>query len=85
MKQRLLTNWTFTRALYVVMGILVAIQSIEPLQWFGIILGVYFASMGLFSFGCASGACFGGNCNSEPVQQNKADIQDVQFEEIKTK
>lgn len=85
MKQRLLTNWTFIRALYVVMGTLVTIQSIEPFQWFGVLFGAYFAAMGLFSFGCASGACFTSNSNTKPIQQTKAQIENVQFEEIKTK
>jgi hypothetical protein len=57
MKNRLLTNWTFTRVLYLTMGVLVGIQSIYNQQWFGLAFGAYFASMGLFAFGCAAGNC----------------------------
>jgi len=39
--------------------------------------------MGLLAFGCAAGNCFGGNCAVEPKQ--KSIIQDVEFEEVKTK
>jgi hypothetical protein len=85
MKQRILTNWTFTRALYLVVGITVIVQSVLSQQWFGAIFGGYFAAMGLFAFGCASGNCFGGNCAAETLQKSNATIEDVDFEEVKTK
>jgi hypothetical protein len=85
MKKRILTNWTFARALYLVLGIVFIVQSIISQQWFGVAFGGYFASMGLFAFGCAAGNCFGGNCATQT--QNKLDttIQVVKFEEVKTK
>jgi hypothetical protein len=85
MKERILTNWTFTRALYLLMGITVIVQSVISQQWFGVALGGYFASMGLFAFGCAAGNCYGGNCATEPRQKPNTTIQDVAFEEVKTK
>lgn len=85
LKQRILTNWTFTRVLYVALGTFVIINSSTNQQWFGVLFGTYFASMGLFSFGCASGTCFGGSCNTELIEKNKNQIQDVEFEEVKTK
>lgn len=85
MKERILTNWTFSRALYLIIGIALIIQSIMSNQWFGIAIGGYFASMGLLAFGCASGNCFKGNCATEPKQKSNATIQDVDFEEVKTK
>jgi hypothetical protein len=81
MKYRILSNWTFTRALYLGIGIAVIVQSVVNQQYFGAIIGGYFAAMGLFAFGCASGNCFGGNCSVEPKQ--KSTIQDVDFEEVK--
>ncbi len=65
------------------MGSAVIIQSVLSQQWFGVLFGGYFASMGLFAFGCAAGNCFGGNCKVE--QKQKSIIQDVKFEEVKTK
>ena len=62
MKERLLTNWNFTRILYIIIGVAIVIQSVMSWQWFGIAFGAYFASMGLFAFGCASGNCYGGKC-----------------------
>ena len=82
MKERLLTNWTITRAFYLIAGIFVVIQSIMSQQWFGIAFGGYFAAMGLFAFGCASGNCFGGNCSTESKQNTK---EVVSFEDEKTK
>ena len=49
----------------------------------GTFLGIYFASMGLFAFGCASGNCFGGNCEPLPMKKSNKKIEDVTFEEIK--
>ena len=79
MKQRILSNWTFTRAMFLVMGILVIIQSAMISQWLGVVFGMYFASMGLFAFGCAAG-----NCATEPLQKSNTTIEDVEFEEVKT-
>jgi hypothetical protein len=85
MKNRILNNWTFMRALYLLMGIAVIVQAVMSQQWFGVLFGGYFASMGLFAFGCAAGNCYGGNCAIEPQQKSNTTIQDVEFEEVKTK
>lgn len=85
MKERILTGLTFTRGFYLVMGVLIIIQSIMQQQWFGVLIGGYFASMGLFAFGCAAGNCFGRNCAVEPKYKTNKTIQNVDFEEVKTK
>ena len=85
MKERILTNWTVARVLYLVIGITVIIQAIMIQQWLGVVFGGYFASMGLFAFGCASGNCFGGNPGTEPNQKSTASIPDVEYEEVKSK
>jgi hypothetical protein len=82
MKERLLTNWTLTRAFYLIAGLFVIIQSIMSQQWIGIAFGGYFAAMGLFAFGCASGNCIGGNCSTESKQNTE---ENVNFEDVKTK
>lgn len=78
MKQRILTGWTFTRGLYLAIGIIVVAQSITDNQWIGVIFGAYFASMGLFAFGCA-----GGNCSFVATKSTKEQTTDIKFEEIK--
>jgi hypothetical protein len=57
MKDRLLKGWTFIRVFYLAMGLIIATHSAMNMEWMGAILGAYFASMGLFSFGCAAGQC----------------------------
>lgn len=54
-------------------------------QWLGLAFGAYFASMGLFAFGCAGGNCFGGTCSAEPKKFTKDKVEDVDYEEIKEK
>lgn len=66
MIDRILTKWTIRRALYLALGTYVIIQSSMDRQYFGVLLGGYFAAMGLFSLGCASGNCAGGSCEIEP-------------------
>jgi hypothetical protein len=72
MKKRILTGWSFTRVLYLILGGMIIAQSIVNIEWLGIVIGAYFSSMGLFAFGCASGNCFGGNCEVQPREQSNA-------------
>ncbi len=83
MKQRMLTGWNFIRILYLLAGIMILIQSVANRQWMGVVLGVYFAAMGLFAVGCAGGACFGGSCYHQAETKNKTNIAEAGFEEIK--
>ena len=83
MKQRILTGWTFQRALYLLMGGFIVIQSIVQHEWVGILFGSYFAAMGLFAFGCAAGNCFGGNCTVDTKEKINSGNEAVEFEEVK--
>lgn len=85
MKERILPNWTFTRVLYLIIGSAIIFQSVMSQQWVGVAFGSYFASMGLFAFGCAAGNCFGGSCEVETKQKSTTTIQDVDSEEVKAK
>jgi hypothetical protein len=85
MKQRILTGWTFSRALYLLMGAAIIVQSVMAKEWIGVAFGGYFASMGLFAFGCAGGNCYSGSRDTGADQKSNSVIQDVQFEEIKGK
>lgn len=83
MKERILSRWTFMRVLYLIIGSGIIVQSILEKQWMGIVFGGYFASMGLFAFGCAAGNCFGGSCAPGPRQKSASNSMDVEFEEVK--
>jgi hypothetical protein len=85
MIQRILTGWTFTRALYVLIGTLVIAQSIVSQQWVGVVFGGYFASMGIFAFGCAGGNCAGVNSDVKQVENNSVALEEVEFTEVKQK
>lgn len=83
LKQRIFTGWTFRRGLFLIIGILMIVQAVMGKQWLGIALGAYFASMGLFAFGCAGDNCFGGSCDTLPARESTKTITDVEYEEIK--
>jgi hypothetical protein len=76
MINRILTGWTFVRAIYLLLGSMVIFQSAVAKQWAGVIFGAYFASMGLFAYGCAAGNCFGGKCTTDPEQFSKNRMDD---------
>lgn len=80
MKERILTGWTFTRVLYLVMGSFIVADAIATHQWLMLGFGLYFAAMGVFAFGCAAGNCYTGY-NNTPAKTN--DVENIQFEEVK--
>jgi len=75
---RILTGWSLIRVFYLLLGGLIFIQSLVVMEWLGIIFGGYFAAMGLFGFGCASGQCY------PTVNKNIPGVNDpIEVEEIK--
>lgn len=72
MKKRILSGWNFPRVVYLLAGLSVMAQAVYSRDWVWLLPGAYFASMGLFAFGCAAGNCFGGNCY---IERNPADDQ----------
>lgn len=83
MKQRILNGWTFSRAAYLVLGMVVIIQSAVSNQWLGVLFGGYFAAMGIFAFGCAAGNCYGGSCDVEIKENKNQKVKEITFEEMK--
>ena len=82
MKEIIFNNWTFIRVFYLALGLYIAISSTMYNEWMGTMLGTYFASMGLFAFGCAGGQCYGGNCYTNNPIPDK-DLETVEYEEVK--
>ena len=70
MKERILSNWSLMRVFYIIIGGTLIIQSVLSRQWIGVVVGGYFAAMGVFAFGCASGNCYGGQCEINDNQKN---------------
>ena len=81
MKERILSNWSLIRVFYVIIGGTLIIQSVLSNQWIGVLVGAYFAAMGVFAFGCASGNCYGGQC--EINEKPKESLQPAEIEESK--
>jgi len=81
MKERILTGWNLGRILYLLLGLYVIVATAMEGHWFGVLIGAYFAAMGLFRFGCAAGNCYTGNIFSRGVE--KPSDAEVVFEEIK--
>ena len=80
MIERILRGWTWRRILYLGIGFLITIQSVIFKEWPGIILGLYFSSMGLFAFGCAGNQCLPfGNENFRPSNFSE---EKVNYEEV---
>lgn len=75
MKNRILKGWNFRRVLYIAMGAFITGQAILTQQYFIVLFGLYFASMGVFNFGCASGVCV-----YVPPLRPKEAKQDVEYE-----
>lgn len=63
MKERLLSNWSIRRVIYLIIGIAILVQGILMNEWIGIAGGGYFTLMGLLGFGCAGGNCYNGACD----------------------
>jgi len=80
MKERILTNWNWMRVMYLLLGAFMTIQALASQQWFVALAGAYFASMGLFGFGCASGGCAVDNRSSSGAGEA---VSEVKFEEVK--
>lgn len=85
MKENLLTGWNFRRALFLIVGIIILVQSGAKSDWLGVALGSYFAAMGLFQIGCASGTCFTQPIISKNDSNTPIEIEDVEYEEVKLK
>ena len=82
MRERILNNWTINRFFYLIIGLFIAISSGMNNEWLGLIFGLYFASMGLFSFGCAAGNCCSAQQNSKRTfTSNETDS--VEYEELR--
>jgi hypothetical protein len=73
-------NWSIRRWFYVGAGLLLMALSWAEKQTYGMIFGAYFAFMGIFNFGCASGNCVP---SSRPPRAQEQNTKDITFEEVK--
>lgn len=81
--QRILTGWTYVRAVYTLLGGIILIQSALDVQWIGVLFGIYFFSMGVFGFGCAAGHCQTTQHQDNKTQNENGNQSSIDFDTIK--
>lgn len=79
MKGTIWRGWTLRRAMYLVLGVFVIAYAIAVHRYWGGILGLYFAVMGILNFGCASGVC------ATPVDKTRQKSEHADLVEVKNK
>ena len=55
--RKFFSNWPLSRVLYLSAGILFIVVAVMDQVWFMVPVGLYFAAMAVFRFGCAGGSC----------------------------
>jgi len=81
MKQTLLTGWNFMRFLRLGLGIYIAIQAIQTLSILSGVIAVFFIYQAVTNTGCC-----GANGCAVPIKKSSSDtIEEIEFEEIKSK
>ena len=83
MRQRILTNWTLMRVFYLAIGCALIFQSVGSKEWIGIVIGSYFASMGLLAYGCAAGRCSVDRRPARGPRKQLNNASEVDFEEVR--
>lgn len=78
MKNRILSNWSFSRILRVILGFVIIAEAASGANIIGAVAGAIFVGMGIFDIGCCgSGACY------VPVKNIKQEkITDISYKEI---
>ncbi len=66
---KFLKNWNFRRILYLIGGLSFIMIAVKDQVWWISIFGLYFVSMAVFRFGCASGNC---EVNFEDKKENSS-------------
>lgn len=84
MKKRILSGWTVKRVIYLGVGITVIVMAFQYREWLFGLVGIYFAAMGIFSFGCASGNCYTGYYDDRgySARHQTPEGTDVHYEEV---
>lgn len=80
-KQTLFTGWNFMRWLRMGLGVFIAIQAIHAQDTLSGFIATFFLFQAVTNTGC----CGARGCATPMNKNNFDEIQDVTFEEIKTK
>jgi hypothetical protein len=80
MKELILRNWTFMRALRLVLGIIIVVEAVMAKDVVFGIVGLLFSGMALLNTGC----CGTGACYTPPVRRrtDQQTTKDISYEEV---
>ncbi|AMS26500.1 hypothetical protein AEM51_05140 [Bacteroidetes bacterium UKL13-3] len=79
MKELLTTNWSFLRALRLILGGAFLVSAYMQMSIFPAFIGGLFLYQSIMNIGCAGGVCYA----PKVKQQSNSNIQDIEYEEIK--
>ncbi len=84
LKQRLLTNWHLMRIMRLGIGIMLLVMGIQNKDWAMGLFSVFFLYQAVTDTGCCSSqACYTPPSAKDPASLNRAEGEDVEYEEIK--
>ena len=72
-------HWGFARALRLILGLMMAWQSVLTQEWLVLALALSFAGMALFGIG----ACNSGACVPYRSSVSTAETEEVEYEEVR--
>lgn len=72
-------HWGFARALRLILGLMMAWQSVLTQEWVVLALALSFAGMALFGIG----ACNSGACAPQRSSASNTEIEEVEYEEVR--
>ena len=81
MIQNITKNWNIFRILRLALGLFLMSEAIRTGVWFMTIFAAAMIIMPLLNIGC----CAGGNCAVPDNKSPGSDVDEVQFEEVKSK
>ncbi len=76
-KSTILTGWNFMRAIRLLLGLIIIIQSTQQHHYSFAIIGLLFAGMAVFNVGCCGAAGCG-----VPAKKNNDTTTDISYEEV---
>ena len=78
LKYRILYNWNAFRVIRLVLGIMIAVQSLPAGEYLMATIGAAFSLLALFDMGCSSGAC----TPTRNYDRTTGNIKNTKYEEV---
>ena len=78
----IIQKYSIIRWFYAIVGLGIFFSALLDKKYLEMIFGLYFASMGIFNYGCAAGFCGNPKANNNVQITDKVN-NEITFEEIK--